>query len=72
MPYESISGSDLVYLHGYGFPLHHGGPMLYADTVGLPTVVHALRRFAAEEGADPSWQPALMLVRLAQHGKIFN
>ena len=36
------SDIDVVYLHGYGFPRHRGGPMLYADMVGLPNVVNAL------------------------------
>ena len=66
------SDIDLVYLNGYGFPLHRGGPMLYADTVGLPQVVRSLRRFAAEPGADASWQPAPLLVRLAEEGRSFN
>ena len=66
------SDLDIVYLNGYGFPLHRGGPMLYADTVGLPNVVRALRRFAAEPGADASWQPAPLLVKLAEDGKTFN
>ena len=66
------SDLDVCYLNGYGFPLHRGGPMLYADTVGLPNVVRALRRFAAEPGADASWQPAPLLVRLADEGKTFN
>ncbi len=66
------SDIDLVYLNGYGFPPHRGGPMLYADIVGLPNVVRALRRFAAEPGADPSWQPAPLLLKLAEEGKTFN
>ena len=66
------SDIDIVYLNGYGFPLHRGGPMLYADTVGLPNVVRTLRRFAAEPGADPSWQPAALLVKLADDGRTFN
>ena len=66
------SDIDLVYLNGYGFPLHRGGPMLYADTVGLPQVVRSLRRFAGESGADASWQPAPLLVRLAEEGRSFN
>ena len=57
---------DLVYLNGYGFPTHRGGPMLYAGQVGLPSVVRVLRRFAAEPGADPSWQPAPLLLQLAE------
>ena len=66
------SDLDIVYLNGYGHPLHRGGPMLYADMVGLPNVVRALRRFAAEPGADKSWEPAPLLVKLADAGKNFN
>ena len=66
------SDIDIVYLNGYGFPLHRGGPMLYADIVGLPNVVRSLRRIAAEPGADASWQPAPLLVRLAEAGQSFN
>ncbi|MBC7378591.1 MAG: 3-hydroxyacyl-CoA dehydrogenase, partial [Burkholderiaceae bacterium] len=66
------SDIDVVYLNGYGFPLHRGGPMQYADSVGLPNVVRRLRQFAAEPGADPSWQPAPLLVRLADEGRTFN
>ena len=65
------SDIDIAYLNGYGFPLHRGGPMLYADLAGLPNVVRALRRFAAEPGADASWQPAPLLLRLADEGKTF-
>ena len=65
------SDIDIAYLNGYGFPLHRGGPMLYADLTGLPNVVRALRRFAAEPGADASWQPAPYLVKLAEDGKTF-
>jgi len=66
------SDIDLVYLNGYGFPAHRGGPMLHADIVGLPNVVRSLRRFAAEPGADASWQPAPLLLQLAEAGKTFN
>jgi 3-hydroxyacyl-CoA dehydrogenase len=65
------SDIDIAYLNGYGFPLHRGGPMLYADLAGLPNVVRALRRFAAEPGADASWQPAPLLIQLAEEGKTF-
>ena len=70
----AVRGSDidLVYLNGYGFPAHRGGPMLYADTIGLPNVVRALRRFAADPGADASWQPAPLLLQLAAAGNAFN
>ena len=63
---------DIVYLNGYGYPLRRGGPMLYADTVGLANVVRSLKRFAAEPGADASWQPAPLLVKLAEAGDTFN
>ena len=67
------SDIDLVYLNGYGFPAHRGGPMLYADIVGLPNVVRAMRKFTALPGGDAKfWEPAAMLVRLAEEGKTFN
>lgn len=66
------SDIDIVYLNGYGFPRHRGGPMLYADIVGLPNVVRSLRRFAAEPGAASWWKPAPLLVRLADAGQTFN
>jgi 3-hydroxyacyl-CoA dehydrogenase len=66
------SDIDLVYVNGYGFPRHRGGPMFYADSVGLPTVVRALKRYAAEPGAVASWQPAPLLLQLAEQGKSFN
>jgi len=66
------SDIDVVYLNGYGFPQHRGGPMLHADIVGLPNVVRSLRRFAAEPGAEAWWQPAPLLAKLADEGKSFN
>jgi 3-hydroxyacyl-CoA dehydrogenase len=66
------SDIDIVYLNGYGFPQHRGGPMLYADIVGLPNVVRSLRRFASEPGAEAWWQPAPLLTKLADDGKTFN
>ena len=70
---QRASDIDVVYLNGYGFPLHRGGPMKYADEVGLPNVVRALQRFAAEPGADPAlWAPAPLLARLAAEGGSFN
>jgi 3-hydroxyacyl-CoA dehydrogenase len=66
------SDIDLVYLYGYGFPKHRGGPMFYADTVGLAEVLRCLERFAAEPGADPSWQPAPLLRRLVSQGRGFH
>jgi 3-hydroxyacyl-CoA dehydrogenase len=67
------SDIDMVYLTGYGFPLHRGGPMLYADEVGLFNVVETMKRFAANPHGDPTfWKPAPLLARLAAEGKTFN
>jgi 3-hydroxyacyl-CoA dehydrogenase len=67
------SDIDMVYLTGYGFPLHRGGPMLYADEVGLYNVVASMRRFAANPHGDPAfWKPAPLLAKLASEGKKFN
>ncbi|MBI3147543.1 MAG: enoyl-CoA hydratase/isomerase family protein [Betaproteobacteria bacterium] len=68
---QRASDIDMVYLTGYGFPLHRGGPMLYADQLGLFNVVRSMRRLAAESG-DPFWQPAPLLARLAAEGKALN
>jgi 3-hydroxyacyl-CoA dehydrogenase len=65
------SDIDMVYLSGYGFPLFRGGPMFYADTVGLPNVVMAMKKYAAGRHGD-AWRPAPLLVRLAAEGKTFN
>jgi 3-hydroxyacyl-CoA dehydrogenase len=67
------SDIDMVYLTGYGFPMHRGGPMLYADMVGLYSVERTMRRFAANPRADPAfWQPVPLLAKLAAEGKGFN
>jgi 3-hydroxyacyl-CoA dehydrogenase len=67
------SDIDMVYLTGYGFPIFRGGPMLYADQVGLFNVVQAMNRFAQNPHDDASfWQPAPLLARLAAEGKSFN
>jgi len=67
------SDIDMVYLTGYGFPLHRGGPMLYADEVGLYNVVDSMKRFAANPRGDPGfWKPAPLLAKLAGEGKRFN
>jgi 3-hydroxyacyl-CoA dehydrogenase len=67
------SDIDVVYLTGYGFPPQRGGPMFYADTIGLATIVETMRRFAANPASDPgSWTPAALLVTLATAGKTLN
>ncbi|MCX7894111.1 MAG: 3-hydroxyacyl-CoA dehydrogenase NAD-binding domain-containing protein [Burkholderiales bacterium] len=70
---QRASDIDMVYLTGYGFPLFRGGPMFYADTVGLYNVMRAMKRFAAMPGADAKfWQPAPLLAQLAAAGRTFN
>jgi 3-hydroxyacyl-CoA dehydrogenase len=55
---------DVIYLSGYGFPAYRGGPMFYADTVGLQKIYDRVREFG--------WNPALLLERLAAEGKTFS
>jgi 3-hydroxyacyl-CoA dehydrogenase len=62
---------DVVYLSGYGFPPYRGGPMFYADTVGLQTVVGAIERYAKGYRGE-CWEVAPLLARLAREGKTFN
>jgi 3-hydroxyacyl-CoA dehydrogenase len=70
---SKASDIDMVYLTGYGFPLHRGGPMNYADTVGLFNVVQAMKKFAANPYDDATfWQPAPRLAKLAAEGKSFS
>ena len=69
---SKASDIDMVYLMGYGFPIYRGGPMNYANEVGLFNVVQAMKRFAQNPLDDASfWQPAPLLARLAAEGKTF-
>jgi 3-hydroxyacyl-CoA dehydrogenase len=68
---QRASDIDMVYLTGYGFPVFRGGPMFYADTLGLYNVVRLMNRFEKETG-DKYWKPAPLLQRLASEGKSFN
>jgi 3-hydroxyacyl-CoA dehydrogenase len=64
------SDIDVVYLTGYGFPRARGGPMFYADEVGLGEVVRRVREFASNPHGDPAfWTPAPLLERLAREGR---
>jgi 3-hydroxyacyl-CoA dehydrogenase len=60
---------DIIYLTGYGFPAHRGGPMWYADTVGLKKVYDRICEFHRQHGE--LWEPAPLLKRLAEEGKGF-
>jgi 3-hydroxyacyl-CoA dehydrogenase len=65
------SDIDMVYLTGYGFPPYRGGPMFYADTVGLDRVLKSIEKFQqGYQGAQ--WKPAPLLVKLAKEGRRFN
>ena len=70
---SKASDIDMVYLMGYGFPLYRGGPMNYADQVGLFNVVQSMNRFAKNPLDDAKfWEPAPLLAKLAAEGKTFN
>lgn len=62
---------DIVYIYGYGFPPYRGGPMHYADQVGLENIRDALLKFQ-EQGGERWWKPAPLLERLAGEGKGFR
>ena len=55
---------DMIWVMGYGFPAWRGGPMFYADTVGLSTVAERMRKFG--------WTPAPLLLQLAENGGRFT
>ena len=70
---QRASDIDVIYLAGYGFPRHRGGPMLHADLLGLYNVVRRMDAFGNLPGADRAfWTPAPLLARLAAEGKAFN
>ena len=60
---------DVIYLTGYGFPGYRGGPMWYADTVGVKNVYERICEF--RESVGEWWEPAPLLKRLAEEGKAF-
>jgi 3-hydroxyacyl-CoA dehydrogenase len=64
------SDIDVVFLSGYGFPRHRGGPMHYADSVGLANILADIRGYAAEDPAF--WKPSPLLVQLAESGRTFG
>jgi 3-hydroxyacyl-CoA dehydrogenase len=63
------SDIDIIYIYGYGFPAHRGGPMWYADAVGLKRVYERISEFHRQHGEI--WQPAPLLRQLAEQGKTF-
>jgi 3-hydroxyacyl-CoA dehydrogenase len=70
---NKASDIDVVYIFGYGFPVHRGGPLKYADEVGLFNVAQAMKRFQKNPLDDAKfWEPAPLLQRLVAEGKNFN
>jgi 3-hydroxyacyl-CoA dehydrogenase len=65
------SDIDIVYLFGYGFPPWRGGPMFHADQVDLYNVLASMRRYAQGHQGE-AWEPAPLLVELAESGLSFN
>ncbi|XP_053421541.1 peroxisomal bifunctional enzyme isoform X2 [Nycticebus coucang] len=69
---EGIAASpvhiDVIYLHGYGWPRHKGGPMFYASTVGLPTILEKLQIYYRQNPDIPQLEPSDYLKKLASHG----
>ncbi len=64
------SDIDIVWINGYGWPAYRGGPMFYADTVGLARIVAKLKEYGPQMGADFSISP--LLEKLAAEGKRFQ
>ena len=60
---------DIIYLNGYGFPSYRGGPMWFADTIGLKKVYDRVCEFHRQHG--PLWEPAPLLAQLAKQGRSF-
>src|SRR5262245_39474959 len=63
------SDIDVIYAYGFGFPRHSGGPMFYADTVGLATVLSRVNEYRARFG--DYWEPAPLVERLVAEGRGF-
>lgn len=61
---------DVIWVYGYGFPAYHGGPMFYADHIGLETVYKTILKYREQFG-DEYWQPSPLLEKLAREGKGF-
>jgi 3-hydroxyacyl-CoA dehydrogenase len=60
---------DVIYVYGFGFPRHRGGPMFHAETVGLPTVLSRVNEYRARFG--DYWEPAPLLEKLVAEGRGF-
>ena len=67
---QRASDIDIVWIYGYGWPVYRGGPMFYADSIGLKTVLAKLKEFQAQFGDD--FKPAALLEKLAAEGGTFS
>jgi 3-hydroxyacyl-CoA dehydrogenase len=68
--YASRAGDiDVIYAYGFGFPRYRGGPMFYADTIGLPIVLSRVQEYRARFG--DYWEPAPLIERLVREGRGF-
>jgi len=67
---QRASDIDIVWINGYGWPVYRGGPMFYADTIGLKTVLAKLKEYQAKFGDD--FKPAALLEKLAAEGGTFT
>jgi 3-hydroxyacyl-CoA dehydrogenase len=65
---QRASDVDVVWCMGYGFPRYRGGPMFYADTIGLPTLLAGMEKYQSSYG-PMHWEPAPLLVRLVREGR---
>ncbi|MEA1079973.1 3-hydroxyacyl-CoA dehydrogenase NAD-binding domain-containing protein [Marinobacter qingdaonensis] len=62
---------DIVWIYGYGFPAYRGGPMFWADQIGLDTILNAVEKYYDELGGD-QWQPSALLKKLVADGRSFG
>ena len=62
---------DIVWIYGYGFPVYRGGPMFWADQIGLPSILEAIKGYHERIGGE-QWKPAALLERLVSEGKGFG
>jgi 3-hydroxyacyl-CoA dehydrogenase len=70
---NKASDIDIVYIYGYGFPPHRGGPMNYANELGLFTVAQMMKKFAQNPHDDAKfWEPAPLIKKLIAEGKSFS
>ncbi|AOY89232.1 3-hydroxyacyl-CoA dehydrogenase [Marinobacter salinus] len=62
---------DIVWIYGYGFPAYRGGPMFWADQIGLDTILNAVEKYHDDIGGE-QWKPSALLKKLVAEGKTFG